>query len=183
MNILIFSDSHGDSSTMCKAVETEQPDMIIYLGDGIADAEKVRQRYPHIQMITTLGNVDSAREEEWIKYADICGKRIMMTHGHIFYKYEAMEDGTFGLTPSGMAKAQQRILKLMHENNIDITLHGHLHEPRLYYNSMAPSKGWIMCPGRIGRIANDTDSVKPMYGVLEIKESGALEWQFIEVEI
>jgi len=79
-----------------------------------------------------------------------------------------------------MAEAQQNILKFMCENNIDITLHGHIHEPFLY-NCLTQPKGWIMCPGRIGRTAGDEDFVNPMYGVLKISESGQLEWQIIEV--
>lgn len=181
MKILIFADSHGDSATMCSAVEKQQPDMIIYLGDGITDAELVNQKYPDIQMIKNLGNKDSTKEdEEWIKYTEICGKRFMMTHGHTFYEYEFTPNGTYELTPNGMEEARQNILKLMSENNVDIALHGHIHEPFIYNHCMPQSKqGWIMCPGRIGR---DVGFVNPIYGVLNIKESGTLEWQFVEAE-
>ena len=48
MKIVIFSDSHGDAETMCGVVEKENPDMIIYLGDGIADAEQLNEKYPNI---------------------------------------------------------------------------------------------------------------------------------------
>ena len=163
------------------AVDKEQPDMIIYLGDGIADAEEVEKKYPNIQMIKTLGNMDSKKEdEEWIKYAEICGKRFMMTHGHTFCSETAFAQ-------SGVADARrimhQSILSFMLENNIDITLHGHIHEPFIYNHGMGQSKhGWIFCPGRIGRVANYTGPVKPIYGVLKIKESGALEWQFVEAD-
>ena len=86
MKILIFSDSHGDSTTMCNVVENEQPDMIIYLGDGIADTEEVSRRHHDIKMIKVLGSLDSNKDdEEWIKYAEICDKRFMLTHGHTFY--------------------------------------------------------------------------------------------------
>jgi putative phosphoesterase len=177
MKILIFSDSHGDSVTMCGVVDKEQPDMIIYLGDGIADAEEASQKYPNIQMIKNLGNIDSKKEdEEWIKYAEICGKRFMMTHGHTFFIEKEITQG-------GMEEARLNILKLMYENNIDITLHGHIHEPFIYYHCLTQSKhSWIMCPGRIGRKVNYIGSVNPIYGVLKIRESGALEWQFVEVE-
>ena len=46
MKIAIFSDSHGETETMCDVVEKEKPDMIIYLGDGIADAEQLNVKYP-----------------------------------------------------------------------------------------------------------------------------------------
>ena len=81
--------------------------MIIYLGDGIEDAEAVKQKYPNIQMVVNLGNIDSQDEdEEWIKYVEICGKRFMMTHGHKFYTdYEMAQNGTFEITQGGMVEA------------------------------------------------------------------------------
>ena len=175
MIILILSDSHGDVATMCGVIDKEQPDTIIHLGDGIADAEELEVKYPNIQMIKNIGNVDSQKEdEEWIKYAEICGKHFMMTHGHTFYT-------GIEITQEVMAEARLNILKLMLENNIDITLHGHIHEPFVSRCQITPLKnGWIMCPGRIGRDASN-DSIIPVYGVLKISESGELEWQFVEV--
>ena len=118
------------------------------------------------------------KDEEWIKYAEISGKRFMMTHGHTFYIYTDAK-----ITQVAMAEAQQRILDFMFKNNIDITLHGHIHESFLYQHRMSQSKnGWIFCPGRVGRMENYTGSIAPTYGVLKIKDSGALEWKVVEVE-
>jgi len=41
---------------------------------------------------------------------------------------------------------------------------------------------WMMCPGRIGREVGYSGTFNPIYGVLKISESGALEWKFVEVE-
>jgi len=174
MKILVLSDSHGDFATMCDVVENEQPDMIIFLGDGIADADKISQEFPDIQMIKNLGNADPQKEgEECIKYAEICGKRFMMTHGHTFYS-------GINITQATMTEAREKIFELMSENNIDIMLHGHIHQPFAYCNyTLQPKHGWIICPGRVGRYS---DSIRPTYGVLKIKDSGALEWKFVEVE-
>jgi len=97
-----------------------------------------------------------------------------------YNEYVINQSGTYELTQSGMAQAQQNILDFMSKNNIDITLHGHIHEPFVYYN--CSKRGWIMCPGRIGRVVDDVGSVNPIYGILKIRESGALEWQFVEWE-
>jgi len=174
IKILICSDSHGDVDTMCGAAEKEKPDMILYLGDGIADAEELSAQSPNIEMIKVPGNVDSQKEdEEWMQYTEICGKRFMMMHGHTFFTGKEM-------TQNEMAQARLNILDFMSENNVDITLHGHIHEPFAYYHRYTQLKrGWIMCPGRIGRY---NDSVHPTYGVLNIEESGALEWRVVEVE-
>ena len=175
MKILILSDSHGDVDIMYGVVEKEQPDMIIHLGDSIVDAEQLNNKYPDIQMIKNFGNADSKKEdEEWIKYAEICGKRFMMTHGHIFN--EITEEVTDD-------KARRNMLKTMYENNADILLHGHAHEPYLNCTQIIPGRYcWIMCPGRIGRKVNYSGTYNQIYGLLKINETGTFEWQFIELE-
>lgn len=177
MKLLIFSDSHGDVDIMCGVVEKEHPDMIIHLGDSIADAEQLNNKYPDIQMIKNLGNIDSQKQKEdekWIQYTEICGKRFMMTHGHTFAL--ASDEATID------DQGRKNMLQMMFKNNIDILLHGHIHEPYIWCCQMTPSRnGWIMCPGRIGRKVNHFGTFNPIYGVLKISESGVLEWQFTEV--
>ena len=177
MKIVIFSDSHGDVETMCGVVEKEKPDMIIYLGDGIEDADQLNKKYPDIPMIKNLGNMDSEKEdEEWIKFAEICGKRFIMTHGHTFIN----EFKNYQQTDENRITSRISMLKSMAENNADILLHGHTHDP---YISKIPTPAricWIMNPGSIRRVEGKI--FKPTYGVLKISKSGALEWQFVEVE-
>lgn len=176
MKILIFSDSHGDVEIMCEVIEKEKPDMIIHLGDSIADAEQLSNKYPNIKIIKNLGNSDSNKEnDEWIQYIDICGKRFMLTHGHIFNE-GAWEDVTDD-------KARRKMLKSMYEHNVDVLLHGHAHEPYLHSTQIMPSRYcWIMCPGRIGRKVNYSGTFNQIYGLLRINEAGIFEWQFIEVQ-
>lgn len=178
MKIVIFSDSHGDAKTMCGVVEKEKPDMIIYLGDGIADAEQLNAKYPGIEMIKVLGNVDSDKEdEEWVKFAEICGKRFIITHGHTFIN--EFKDNK--QTDENRIASRLNMLKTMNENNADILLHGHTHEPYINRTEAAPRKAcWIMNPGSIRRRVSGIFS--PVYGVLKFNESGAFEWQFIEAE-
>ena len=179
MKILIFSDSHGDTGTMCSVTEKEKPDMIIHLGDGMADAELLQAKYPGIQMIKNLGNVDSDKEEELIKHKEICGKRIVMTHGHTFYHYTFnSETGSNELTDETRVTGRRDILKYMQENNTDIFLHGHTHEPYINIAQASGKTCWIMNPGRSGRM--EGTAIKPTYGILKIYESGALEWKIAE---
>ena len=163
MKILIFSDSHGDIDTMREAVENEKPGMIIHLGDSIKDAEKLNAKYPDIEMIKILGNIDSQKEdEEWIKYTEICGRRFMLTHGHKF-----IDETTV------YCKAQQDMW--LYAGNVDIVLYGHMHEPFINCSG----RKWIMCPGRIGRISSK--DIHATYGILTINESGNMQWNFVEV--
>ena len=181
MKVIIFSDTHGDTSTIMSATEKEKPDMIIHLGDGIADAEHLNEKFPHIKMIRILGNVDSSgNDEKQIKIEEICGKRIAMTHGNAFYYYTLnKETGSHELTNETRITSRSDILKYMQENNTDIFLHGHTHEPYLNSSPTPDKTYWIMNPGRTGRM--DGSAVKPTYGILKISDAGALEWRFIEV--
>ena len=183
MKIAIFSDSHGDIETMRIATEKEKPDMIIYLGDGIADAEQLCKKYPSIKMIKVLGGLDSHKQdEEWIKSAEICGKRFVMAHGHTFitYTYDEKAD-KYRQTDADLARSRRNILEIIRDNNADILLHGHTHEPYINRTQIAPGRAcWVMNPGRIGR--GDGWVFKPAYGVLKIDESGTFEWQFKEVK-
>ena len=183
MKVVIFSDSHGDAETMCGVVEKEKPDMIIHLGDGVADAEQLNKKYPGIEMINVLGNRDSDKEdEEWIKFAEICGKRFIFTHGHtlISFSYDN-EHKDYRQTDEGRIKSSKHISKIIRDYNADVFLHGHTHEPYINRTQVTPEKTcWIMNPGSIRRV--DGSIYTPVYGVLRFDESGAFEWQFIEVK-
>lgn len=58
MKIAVFSDTHGFSRGMINAVEEYKPDQIIHLGDGMPDAEKVREMFPQIPVCCVPGNCD-----------------------------------------------------------------------------------------------------------------------------
>ena len=163
--ILILADSHTDVDTMCSVVDIEKPDVIIHLGDHRADAEQLNTRYPHIQMFNVLGNTDTKNEdEEWIKHIEICGKRIMLTHGNIFLndtnKFEDL---------STIFNKDRR------SDNADIILFGHIHAPFINFRYGK----WIMNPGRIGRISSNV--IHATYGILKI-DSGKIYWQINEVD-
>ena len=71
------------------------------------------------------------------------------------------------------------MLKIMEDNNADILLHGHTHEPYINRTQISGKTCWIMNPGSIMRM--DESITKPTYGILNINENGFLEWQLIEV--
>jgi len=166
MKILVFSDSHGDVETMCAVVENEKPDMIVHLGDFITDANKLGARYPGIEMIKIFGNSDSSRElEDWTEFAEVCGKKIMLTHGHEFWENTGdirNIDGIKEMALYGFGRGA------------DIILFGHSHEP--YLNCRLGR--WLMNPGRIGRLSGKF--IHATYGVLTI-DDGNLQWRFEEV--
>jgi len=178
MKIVIFSDSHGDIETMVQVVEKEKPEVIIHLGDGKADVEQLKAKYPSIPLHNVLGNVDSdKKDEEWIKFSEICGKRFVLVHGHLMIN-ETKEPKQ---TDENRISSRNKMLKLIDEHDADILLHGHSHEAFMHRTKAISGKTcWIMNPGSISHEKNVI--AKPIYGVLNISETGTFKWEFIEVE-
>ena len=46
MKILVFSDSHRYTGGMIQAIEEQQPDLVVHLGDLQRDAEELALRLP-----------------------------------------------------------------------------------------------------------------------------------------
>ncbi len=85
IKILVFSDSHGREHYIEKAIEDHggRADALIFLGDGIAGANRVFEKYPHIPHVSVKGNCDYSAEGE-VDEAVINpgGVNILCTHGH-----------------------------------------------------------------------------------------------------
>ena len=58
MKILVFSDSHRFLSGMVQAIQDEQPDQVIHLGDFMSDAEELAWRFPKLPICMVPGNCD-----------------------------------------------------------------------------------------------------------------------------
>lgn len=83
MKIAVFSDTHGFNRGMINAVEEYKPDQIIHLGDGMHDAEKVREMFPQIPVCCVPGNCDGYYDdEEAYKLITLGSLKAFLTHGH-----------------------------------------------------------------------------------------------------
>ena len=58
LKILVFSDSHRYTGGMIQAIEEQQPDLVVHLGDLQRDAEELALLYPKLSMVTVPGNCD-----------------------------------------------------------------------------------------------------------------------------
>lgn len=127
MKILVFSDSHGNISHMANMVEREAPDRIFHLGDMVRDAEALAERFPAIPLESVCGNCDLGTLEPPKKLLEVRGRRILMTHGHIYQVKVGI----------GTAVLAAR------EMGADILLFGHTHE------AMCDREDglWILNPG------------------------------------
>ena len=156
MTCLVFSDSHGESRNILKAIE-KNPDaeVVFFLGDGLLDIEEIAPRYPNIAFFAVMGNCDrvSVFRSLPVKEVDsitLLGKKILFTHGH---KYGAK----FGIGA---------LVSLAEKAECDILLFGHTHEPmEKYISDLRPF--YIFNPGSIS-------GYNSSFGIIKISESGVL---------
>ena len=136
-----MSDSHGSKKNMFDALEIESPDVILHLGDNIRDCYDIEAMHPEIMLRSVKGNCDQGYPGLEMDEFTLEGKRIFMTHGHLF----------------SVKIGKKRIDEAATARDVDILLFGHTHIP--YYNE---KDGLITInPGSIG--------LDKSYAVLEIK--------------
>ena len=142
MRILVMSDSHGSKKNMLDAIEIESPDVILHSGDNIRDCYDIEALHPEIMLRTVKGNCDQGYPGLEMDEFILEGKRIFMTHGHIY----------------SVKLGKKRILDAAAARGVDILLFGHTHIP--------------YCVKRDGLIAINPGSIgsgEKYYAVLEIK--------------
>ena len=156
--ILIFSDSHGNTRNLSRAIAEhgDSVDLILHLGDGIADLPPEAGAMCQ----TVRGNF----EDCFSRYMDVktelllpvAGKTIYACHGH----------------RHGVKTFEAMFARYAAERGADIALFGHTHMPYLRY---APEEEYgrplyLFNPGSIGSPRGG----KASYGILEISEGGVL---------
>ncbi len=142
MKVLIFSDSHGKTVPMCRAIEEEAPDHVLHLGDYARDADFLRETYPHLPVTNVPGNCDYGNTAPESCTLTLDGIRVFMTHGHRYQvKYMYL-----------------RAIYAALEQDAQILLFGHTHRAECF-----EEKGlWALNPGAAGQGS---------YGLLEIENS------------
>lgn len=153
MKWLVFSDSHGSLDYMKQAIELEQPDRVLHLGDVIRDAERLSECFPQLEMIWVVGNCDGYSGDDRApaeRELFMGEKRILMCHGHTYQ----VKLGIGALLSEGRARGA------------DAVLFGHTHEPVCFQEGGM----WVMNPGTVRGFPAAT------YGVMELTD-GVLRCQ------
>lgn len=95
MNILVISDTHGNTETPVEIYERYKNamslDMIIHCGDYVRDAEKI-EKATGARVVSVPGNCDGCRSRRY-EVLDTPGGRILVTHGYA----EDVKAGSFKL--------------------------------------------------------------------------------------
>jgi putative phosphoesterase len=147
MKILVASDSHGNTQALLDAVFDVSPQLVLHLGDGERDCDKLRGVYPDLTVRAVRGNCDlRSREPDYDEFV-VENKRIFMTHGHMY----------------GVKTGLDSVLNAGFLRSADILLFGHTHRAfREELDGML-----VLNPGSIGLGAKT-------YTVLDI-EHGAVK--------
>lgn len=146
MRILVTSDTHGDSGSLRRAILAQpKADIVIHLGDGGDDVEKVRFSFPNKTFLQVRGNCDWGSAVPTAGEYTAQGKKIFYTHGHNY----------------GVKSGDYTIISEARSRKADILLFGHTHQPREDYEDGL----YIMNPGRLS-------GWEPTYGIIDITEQG-----------
>ena len=152
MEILIFSDSHGDSHRMQRVIKTH-PDAthVLFCGDGVEDLITLEAAFPKLVFLSVRGNCDG------FSFSDIPTERAFTLFAHRFLMMHGHTHGVKGgYGVAAMYAAAQ---------GADFLLFGHTHDPYEGWVDVGEKKIQLFNPGSIG---------KGSYGVLTIRENGCL---------
>ncbi|MBQ8683139.1 MAG: YfcE family phosphodiesterase [Clostridia bacterium] len=118
MRILVVSDVHGRMKGLCQAIEAQPTARtVLFLGDGLRQAEDAALQYPDRTFYMVPGNCDFASGLLPVRQETFGGKRFYFTHGHI-------HDVKYSL---------YRLELAAREAEAHIVLYGHTHIPHEEY--------------------------------------------------
>ncbi|MBS6372570.1 MAG: YfcE family phosphodiesterase [Lawsonibacter sp.] len=128
MKILVFSDSHRSQSGMVQAIDEQQPDQVIHLGDLISDAEELSYFYPKLPICMVPGNCDGWTTVPSVKQITLQGRSILLSHGHLW----------------GVKSGYEAAIAQARSAGADILLFGHTHQPLC---QQLEDGLWVLNPG------------------------------------
>jgi len=128
MKLCVCSDSHGHPDHIRQMLEKEEPQGLFFMGDGLRDFQQITlPEGMYFQAV--CGNCDFMPMEPPFRNVILEGKRIFLTHGHLF----GAKEGTAGLHARGARDAAEWVF------------YGHTHYAEVkQYDDML-----ILCPGSI----------------------------------
>ena len=103
---IVLSDTHGNRKDVESLLYTVEHDGVFFAGDGVDDFEHY---YRDIYMVR--GNCDFFSDLNTVIIKEICGTKVLITHGHLY----GAKSGMGGLIT--LAKA----------NDIKLVIFGHTH--------------------------------------------------------
>lgn len=159
MKCLVFSDSHGSSYGIRRALNMHpDAEVVFFLGDGLSDLEGFIYDKSRV-WLAVRGNCDmsSLLGDTMVKKTDsitLMGYRIFFTHGDLY----------------GVKYGPDGVMKLASDNRADIVLFGHTHQPLEKYIPTDGGGYYLFNPGSVG----GGYSSRASYGIINLTEQGIL---------
>ena len=151
MRIVVISDSHKKTLVIDKILAAQkEAKHVFFLGDNTDDIEDFIFMYPQKEFHIVCGNCDYFSNYQTFGIENICGKRILYTHGHTL----SVKSGT------------QRLAETARQNECDIALFGHTHTSQTVYDNGL----YIVNPGSC---SSPRDS-RASYAVIDITDNGIM---------
>ena len=139
MKFCVFSDSHNHTEHMLLALGQEQPDAMLFLGDGERDLTAVYKRFPNLPVYAVQGNCDYFSDlPQWLT-CELDGIPVLFTHGHLF----------------GVKRDLIELEDAARSVGARIVLFGHTHEAYLREDEALT----VLNPGSIGDYGENTYAV------------------------
>ena len=112
MKILVFSDSHGAYGKMSEVFNNTPCEAVIFLGDGLNDADRLYERSGSVPVYRVCGNCDFlALSTPDMRILEFEGKRVLITHGN----------------RQNVKNSTAQLCRLALDNGAHIALFGHTH--------------------------------------------------------
>ena len=143
LRIAVFSDTHGNTDGMLRAVAAEEPDAVFHLGDCERDIRPLQEQYPQLSIYNVSGNCDFNAAVPDTAYFTLEGVKILASHGHRY----------------GVKMSLDPLLNAAYFSGTKLVLYGHTH---IKYNKDELGIR-ILNPGTSGL------GFQPTYGVVHLE--------------
>ncbi len=155
MLLAVFSDSHGNGRRMADMIERYRPERVIFLGDGLRDAERVRNAFPETEFLLLRGNCDHDDSYAESALLTLEGVRIFAAHGH----------------NHGVKYGLDKFCTSVWCSGAKLGLYGHTHAPR--WEEIRGMQ--ILNPGSIG------SAQRPTFALIRL-ENGSADCRILDAE-
>ena len=148
MRAIVVSDSHTDTSSLERAIDSQgKLDLIIHLGDVARDVDYIETSYYPVKVVSVLGNNDY-RYDDYEKVIDFDGHKLFICHGHT----------------QSVSSGYERIEATARSKGCEAALFGHTHRSVLERRE----DGFLLInPGSVSK----PRGCKPSFAVLETEKN------------
>lgn len=146
MRILVVSDTHGNDANLRRALLAQpKAELVIHLGDGEGEMERLRHSFPEKMCLQVRGNCDWGSALPTVGEYTAEGVKIFYTHGHLY----------------GVKSGLYQAVCAARERKAQVLLFGHTHNACTDYEEGLH----LMNPGSLS-------GWQPTYGILDLTPHG-----------